>query len=588
MVSSKEKGGGMRNYFTWRVWILLIALLLGALALAPNPWASGVEIVSIDASSDAAQFGLQVVQKILSINGQKVSNEHDVVQALALFDYPEQEVIVKTSEEEIKYTVTNDLGFFVDENLTIVESSVNVSEGSTLLSINSEKISDLEAFEVLYDTLIPEKVIKIDTDEGLIAYLSREIPPLVVSEATKTNLRFGLDFTGGTRVLLHPVSSEEITDEDITTLIDVLSNRLNVYGLSDIKIRSASDWEGNKYVLVELAGVTEEEVKSLISQQGKFEAKVGEEVVFEGGKRDIPYVCRNDGSCSGIRSCQQSTEYWSCTFDFSITLSQDAAEQQAAATEDLDVVSESGQRYLSEPLDLYLDGELVDSLLIGENLKGQATTGISISGPGYGNTESAAVEDATASMNTLQTILITGSLPFDLEIVKLDTISPVMGESFLKNMLFVGLLSILAVGVVILVRYKKFSFFFPVMFTLLAELFLILSFAAVVGWNLDIAALAGILAAIGTGVDDQIVILDEAVRGRKETTNTKERLKRAFFIIFAAYATTVAAMLPLWNAGAGLLRGFALTTIAGVTIGVFLTRPAFASFIEKLDAEKKE
>jgi preprotein translocase subunit SecD len=116
-------------------------------------------------------------------------------------------------------------------------------------------------------------------------------------------------------------------------------------------------------------------------------------------------------------------------------------------------------------------------------------------------------------------------------------------------------------------------------------LFLILSFAAVVGWNLDIAAIAGILAAIGTGVDDQIVILDEAVRGRKESVNTKERLKRAFFIIFAAYATTVAAMLPLWNAGAGLLRGFALTTIVGVTIGVFLTRPAFASFIEQKDKE---
>ena len=128
------------------------------------------------------------------------------------------------------------------------------------------------------------------------------------------------------------------------------------------------------------------------------------------------------------------------------------------------------------------------------------------------------------------------------------------------------------------------------MFTLVCELFLILAFAALVGWNLDIAAIAGILAAIGTGVDDQIVIIDEAVHGRKEDINSKERLKRAFFIIFAAYAATVAAMIPLWNAGAGLLRGFALTTIAGVTIGVFLTRPAFASVIEHLeeDEEKKK
>ena len=59
-------------------------------------------------------------------------------------------------------------------------------------------------------------------------------------------------------------------------------------------------------------------------------------------------------------------------------------------------------------------------------------------------------------------------------------------------------------------------------------------------------------------------------------------MKKAFFIIFVAYFGTVVAMLPLWNAGAGLVRGFALTTIIGVTIGVFITRPAFASMIEKL------
>lgn len=576
----------MKEYFTWRVWILLFAILLGFLALAPNPWASGVEIVSVESGSDAAQFGLTSGQELLFINSQKITTEHDVLTVLDSFTYEEQDITVKTSAEEVVYSVTNDLGFLVDSNLTILESSVNLSEGSTLLEINGEEVTSLDSFEDMYNTLIPKKTFEIQTDSGLIAYLSRETPAFVVAEAQKTNLAFGLDFTGGTRVLLQPVSATEVTDEDVTNLIDVLSNRLNVYGLSDIKIRRASDWEGNKYVLVELAGVTEDEVKQLIAQQGKFEAKIGDELVFEGGKEDIPYVCRNDGTCSGIRSCQQDSGVWTCSFDFTITLSQEAAEKQADVTSGLDVVSQAGQKYLNGSLDLYLDGDLVDSLLISENLKGQATTGISISGPGYGSTEIAALEDATANMNTLQTILITGSLPFDLEIAKLDTISPVMGESFLRNILFVAILSVIAVGIVIFLRYRKIQYVFPVMFTLLAELFLILGFAAVVKWNLDIAAIAGILAAIGTGVDDQIVILDEAVRGRKESTNTKERLKRAFFIIFAAYATTVVAMLPLWNAGAGLLRGFALTTIAGVTIGVFLTRPAFAAFIEKMDHEK--
>jgi Preprotein translocase subunit SecD len=61
-------------------------------------------------------------------------------------------------------------------------------------------------------------------------------------------------------------------------------------------------------------------------------------------------------------------------------------------------------------------------------------------------------------------------------------------------------------------------------------------------------------------------------------------ISAAFFIILGAYATTVAAMLPLVFAGAGLLRGFALTTMIGVTIGVLVTRPAFASILERLIA----
>jgi preprotein translocase subunit SecD len=41
-------------------------------------------------------------------------------------------------------------------------------------------------------------------------------------------------------------------------------------------------------------------------------------------------------------------------------------------------------------------------------------------------------------------------------------------------------------------------------------------------------------------------------------------------------------MIPLIFAGAGMLKGFALTTIIGVSVGVFITRPAYASIIEIL------
>ena len=41
-------------------------------------------------------------------------------------------------------------------------------------------------------------------------------------------------------------------------------------------------------------------------------------------------------------------------------------------------------------------------------------------------------------------------------------------------------------------------------------------------------------------------------------------------------------MIPLLWAGAGLLTGFALATIAGVTVGVLITRQAYATVLEVL------
>ena len=575
----------MKKFMSFRIWILIIALILGLIILAPNPWADGIEVVSVDANSDAVSNGLNIGDILLSINDYEINNVGDVDIALASLVYSEQEIKIKTSEDYETYTITNDILFDVDENLTISDSELFV-EGSKLLEINGEIIDDYDEFNEIYNELVPKRIIKIVTENENIAYLSREIPKIIVSEEKTSNLIFGLEFTGGTRVLLKPIG-EDISEDDINNLIDVLSNRLNVYGLSDIKIRSAEDWDGNKYVLVELAGVTQDEVRDLISQQGKFEAKIGDDVVFNGGNNDIPYVCRDDGTCSGIRSCEDYQDGSVCEFEFSITLSNTAAAKQAELTSQLAVVNEDGRGYLELPLDLYLDGELVDSLRISESLKGQATTQISISGSGTGASQDLAIENAYQEMKSLQTILITGSLPFDIEIAKMDTVSPVMGEIFLNNMLLVAGLAIVAVALVILIRYRKIKFVLPVMGTLICELFLILAFAGLVKWNIDMAAIAGILAAIGTGVDHQIVIIDEAVNGKKGS-RMSDRMKRAFFIIFAAFFATVAAMLPLWNAGAGLFRGFALTTIAGATIGVLLTRPAFASFIEAIDEREEE
>ena len=319
----------------------------------------------------------------------------------------------------------------------------------------------------------------------------------------------------------------------------------------------------------------------MVSQQGKFEAKIRNETVFVGGDKDITSVSRS-GQESGIETCQpsESGQQYFCNFRFTIYLSEEAARRHMKITDSLELDS-ANSGYLSSPLELYLDDRQVDSLLISQGLKGILTTQISIQGSGSGPTESEAYDNAIEEMKRLQTVLITGSLPFKLEVIKLDTISPTLGKEFTTAILLAGISALLAVTIIISIRYKRIKSSLALLLTSISEVFIILGVASLINWNLDLPSMAGILASIGTGIDSQIILLDESLRSK--SINVVQRLKRAFSIIIGAYLTAVVSLIPLFWAVAGLFQGFAITTIIGITIGVLITRPAFSDMLKNIE-----
>ncbi len=464
----------------------------------------------------------------------------------------------------------------VDMNSSI--GNEGLKAGEIIKSVNGVEVKDKEAYAQAISSIDfngTEKKIIIVTEKGEYISLTAEAPKITVDDVPKTKIQTGLDLRGGARALVQPEG--QINEAQLNDLIAVSRNRFNVFGLSDVNIRGVSDLSGNKFMLVEVAGASPDDLENLISQQGKFEAKVGNQTVFEGGKRDISDVCRNDASCAGVQSCFPSSTGYGCNFAFTVYLTEEAANKHAGITGNLSL-DDTGQ-YLSDKLYLYVDDKEVDSLLISANLKGRATTQISIQGSGSGTTQQEALDNAKVSMNKLQTILITGSLPYKLNIVKLDTISPNLGSDFIRAIIYAGIAAIVLVSIIVFVRYRKFKSSLALLFTSFSELIIILGVAAFIRWNLDLPSIAGILATIGTGVDQQIVILDEAKS--LKVSSAKEKMKRALFIIMSAYFTSLVSLLPLYWAGAGLFKGFAITTIIGITSGMLISRPAFAEMIRK-------
>lgn len=540
-----------KGMFTnWKVILLLLCILFALTAIHPLLGERGVQIKTILPNSSASDAGMVtpspqqapvIRERILSLNGEPISSEKDY--------HHWQSSLVANRTVAIE----------TNERVYTLRTKLN-GQGQDELHASDE----LNASDEL-DTLG-------EVDLGIR-----------ILEAPSSNLRKGLDLAGGTRVVLQP--AEPLSADELELTLASMSERLNVFGLSDVVIRSARDFSGTDFIVVEIAGLTEDEVEDLLAKQGKFEAKIANSTVFLGGKQDITYVCRS-AECSGIDlsggGCAQAEGSHFCRFFFSITLSPEAAARQAEITNTLDFNREGSSCSLSEEMVLFLDDQEVDRLRISCELKGRSTTNIQISGSGVGRTEQEAVTVTLQNMKRLQTILITGSLPVTLHVVKTDTISPSLGKEFLNNVLLVGVLAIVSVSLVILLRYRKIKIVIPVIFVLLSEMIIILGFAALVGWNLDLAAIAGIIVTAGTAVDHLIIITDEVLRGERHGLDWKTRIKQAMVIVFGAYLTTASGMIPLWFAGAGLLKGFAFTTIVGLSFGVLIARPAYAVIVEKL------
>jgi preprotein translocase subunit SecD len=466
-----------------------------------------------------------------------------------------------------------------------LEFEQGLKQGQTILFIDGNSINSLEDYANSlknFPSLQKQKLV-IETNQGEFILFTNSSPQINVIEIPKTNLKLGLDLSGGSRALVQ-AKDKQLSSSEIQDLVDVISNRLNVYGIADMKVAPISDLSGNNYVLIEIAGATPDDLEQLVSQQGKFEAKIGNETVFIGGKdQGISSVSRS-GTSSGIYECGQQVNGYYCTFRFTIFLTDKAATNQADITSRLEINESSCKStkdedcYLEKTLDLYLDDKLVDSLFISGGLKGRAEPQIAISGSGFGEDEDTAYTSAEENMKKLQTVLITGSLPYQLEIVKLDTISPTLGKEFIQIILLAGLSALLAISIVIFVRYRNFKSSLALILTSISEVLIVLGIASFISWNLDLPAIAGIIAGVGTGIDSQIIVLDES----KQETNLslKERLKRAFKIILGSYLTSLVALIPLMWAGAGLLKGFAITTIIGISVGVLITRPAFIDIIK--------
>ncbi len=550
----------MRSRFDFfkdfRIILLLIAIVLSVISISPN-YENGNFTTDVQMGLDfvgGSSIQLRLEGSIVELQGSK--------EDILAYELGEQYELSSSGEESIEFTVKD--GNATAKNLeelgygtpTIKDNTVTLNitdEGaiaSYLENITEHEILLLEKGETskyeIRGPILSEEEKKGMTEEE-IKNKSQEILEEQLNEA-------GIELISyENRVSSHTTEQTK----------NIINTKLNYAGLKDIRVRT---W-GEDYILVDLAGMPLEEARQYVAQPGKFEIKIfvnetKTERICTGAsiKRVSPY--RREGMQGS----------WGVPFELTNSAAQTFIEMtiQYGATDNPQ----------AHPIAMYLDEKEVFKAPLNTSLASSIKSGVWTDNTLIASTGTG--EEARQRAQQLETHLRAGSLPVKPEIVSEGYVDPVLGKNFLKGVFSAIILAILAVAFIVYLRYKESMIVIPLLIAGFSETLIVLGIATQIQ-QLDLPSIGGLIATLGTGVDQLVIITDEVLRGKTRSRQSLvKRVSAAFSIIFASAATTVIAMTPLAYMQLGVLRGFAIVTIIGILVGIFITRPAYGNMIKKI------
>lgn len=475
------------------------------------------------------------------------------------------------------------------ENVTI--QSVDQSEDNIIVRFTSPSVLTSNQMDQLGvgETTITRsnnvtQVILETSKEALISTyladtLKTEVIPTLISDGVEYEIRTAvtqeelqalMEKVGGSIVTDssgNPVYKEGVTTSTRDLTKQILSDKLNSLGLKDIPVKTV----GDDYILIDFAGIDLATAKNIAEKPGKFEIRIATQ-----GNESKHVLYGDEIESVGIVGYHDEEGQWYVPF----TLTETGAE----ALQQIAIETGATQDPYSHNLIMYLDEQEVYSAPLSTSAAARLA-----STPIYSwQASTGPDDDSKTQAEELQIHLRAGALPVNVELMGSGHVDATLGAQFKKQAVIAGLIALLAVAFVVFMKYKKPGILVPMVGTSISEVIMILGFAAAIGWQLDLASIAGIIASIGTGIDHLVIITDEVLYEGKLPPKKVylSRITKAFGIIFAAAATTIIAMSPLVVMGFGSLKGFAITTIVGVMIGVLIARPVYGKLIHEVLASE--
>jgi preprotein translocase subunit SecD len=397
---------------------------------------------------------------------------------------------------------------------------------------------------------------------GLFAIISN-FTPFTMSSATgdvRPVTKLGLDLRGGIRLEyeVEPVNGQLPTPNDLTVIRQIVTNRVNGTGTTEATVVI----QGTNQIVVEVPDVSNpKQVEDLVGQTGRLDfIPLGSTAATAGQALPASYT---GTACS-------STVTVNCVL-FSgdeISSATIGADQTGNRTVDF-TLNDTGRNlfgsyttnHVGDYFAVVLDGKVITAPSIREAIpNGQ----VQITSGGIGGYP-------LADAQNLVNILKYGALKFPLRELANETVSPTLGDAFLRQSLLAGGIAIVLVILFMMVHYRL-----PGLVASGALLYYTLVVVALFRWipvTLTLAGIAGFVLSIGMAVDANILIFErtkEELRvGKSLTAAVEAGFNRAWNSILDSNISSLITASILFLFGSSTIKGFGLVLIIGVLTSMF-------------------
>ena len=376
-------------------------------------------------------------------------------------------------------------------------------------------------------------------------------------------LKKGLDIQGGMQVVLRADMTDvgpEDRDTALTSAKDIISRRIDLYGVSEPTIQTAR-LENDYRLIVELPGIDDpQQALDLIGQTAQLEFKL---------QGQLPESATDEASQSALLWLSSFTETGLTGQQLKraqVQFNQQTGQAEIALQFDdagRELFADITKNHVGGVLAIFIDGmPIVTPTINSAILDGQAVM-----------TGNYTVDEA----KNLAIQLNAGALPVGIEVLEQKTIGASLGETSVQQSVKAGLIGLLLVMLFMILYYG----WEGVISCLALIIYAVFSVALykVLGVVLTLPGIAGLILTIGMAVDSNILIFarikEELRAGHPYPQAMQLGFGRAWDSIKDANLASILTALILINPlnfsflnSSGLVKGFGLTFLLGSIVSL--------------------